>query len=125
MILFFDRNTGSRLPRALNLLGVPVEYHAKHFRHDTPDDVWLPKAGQEQWTVVTHDRNFIFNESEMRAIADHRVGCLVFAGGGNERWTKVRLLARAWDRIMTLVSSETPPYIWAVDGRARLRRLFP
>lgn len=122
MILFFDRNMGRDVPMALRRLGLQVEWHARHFVHDTLDDLWLEQVGQQEWTVVTHDTHFVHNESEKRAIIDHRVRCFVLAGGGADKWSKVRILARAWDKIKSIATTERPPFIYRVYSNGRLRR---
>ena len=47
MILFFDRNVGTVVPKALKALNlpIPVEYHDDLFPINTPDDQWLAQVG--------------------------------------------------------------------------------
>ena len=53
MILYFDVNVGTVVPRVLKKdLRLPVEYHVEHFAVDTPDDVWLAQVGLWGWTVI-------------------------------------------------------------------------
>ncbi len=46
MKLFFDRNIGKNLPRALSRLGLDVEWHDKHFQQNTSDEEWLNQVGK-------------------------------------------------------------------------------
>jgi uncharacterized protein (DUF433 family) len=94
----FDRTCGKKLPQAFWLLNVDVQAHHKHFRHNEDDDVWLAEVGRQGWIVVTNDKRIRFNASELRAIVDHKVGCIVFTKGTLPRWEMMRLLARAWGR---------------------------
>ena len=46
-VLFFDRDVGNAVPRALGVLMLPtsVEYHQSHFPTDAQDDVWMAQIG--------------------------------------------------------------------------------
>ena len=126
MTLFFDRNTGRRVPRALQLLGLDVQWHDQcGFGPTTPDEQWLSYVGQKKWVVITHDRRFVYNQSEIQAVKDYQVACVVLSGGSVDRWGKVRMLARSWDLIQRIINSESPPYIWRRLPNGQWRRLYP
>lgn len=57
LVLFFDRDVGVALPRALEILklSAKVEYHQNHFSGDAQDDVWMPFVGANGWILIGHD----------------------------------------------------------------------
>ncbi len=61
LTLFFDRNLGVRVPKALRTARPPVaikDHQQVGFAIDAPDDEWLAKVGTKDWVVITHDRKF-------------------------------------------------------------------
>lgn len=123
--VFFDRTCGKKLPQALKLLGLDVEMHAEHFRHDEQDDVWLAHVGARGWAVVTNDKNIRTNEAERAALLAHGVGCFVLGSGSRTRWEQMRILARAWDRIQQIADTQPRPFIYRIHADGRAQRLFP
>lgn len=102
MILFFDRSVGVRLPTAPEALGLPVEvtWHEKHFSPDEQDDVWLPRVGLQGWTVIGHDHNYHNNTSELAALKKYDIGTFYMWGSEAVAWEKLRVFARAYDKIV-------------------------
>lgn len=123
--VFFDRTCGKRLPRALKILDLPIESHADHFSHDTPDDVWLAAVARRGWVVVTNDKRIRFNQAERRAIVDHRVGCFVFTSGNRTKWGLLQILAKAWAGIQDIADTSERPFIFSLHGDGSLHRLYP
>lgn len=124
MTFFFDRNVGTRVPRALALLGLPVEFHQDHFEQAAPDDQWLGSVGTKGWIVVGHDHKLHRRTNELQAIAQHNVGCFYLAGANATRWDKVRLIAKAYDKIVSIASSEPRPFVYRVLRDGRITRVL-
>ena len=80
MILFFDRSTGTTVPRTLqwqNLkFPIRVEYHETHFPYDEDDDKWLPIVGGWGWTIIGHDYSYHKQPHELNALKRYNMGCL-------------------------------------------------
>lgn len=125
MILFFDKNTGTSVPKALAKLKPPfqVEYHQKYFAMDCPDDIWLPDVGTKNWTVVGHDRNFHENQSELDAIKKYKIGCFYLWGANASKWEKARLLFKAFDQIVAMDKSTNRPFVFSVKKNGHLKRV--
>jgi hypothetical protein len=124
MILFFDRNMGKSIPDALHLLDLPVKKHDEHFGPTTTDEEWLAKVGEEGWLAITRDERIRWNQSERRALADHRVGCFVLVGAAKlPRWDSVRIIARNWDRIQELSTAEERPFLCELHLRRPPKRV--
>jgi len=112
MTLFFDRNLGKSIPEALKLLGLEVEKHDDHFPANATDEEWLEHVGNKGWPVVTADARLRLNQSQLRALADYRVGCFMLCGAGNRpRWYAVRIIARNWEHIEIVANSGQRPFL--------------
>ena len=126
MILFFDRDVGTALPKALQLLQFDrhyheLHYHQQHFPGNCPDDVWLPEVGRRGWTVIGHDSHHHTEESELSAVKQYSIGCFYLWGAEAKRWEKLRCFARAYDRIVQAESSTTRPFIYRVTKAGLLQ----
>jgi hypothetical protein len=123
MILFFDKNTGTAMPKALEMMKPPfeVEYHQKYFAMDAPDDQWLPVVGMKQWTVIGHDKSFIDNQSELEAIKKYEIGCFFLWGANITKWEKLRIFFKAFDRIIAAESSTKKPFVYLIKKNGGLK----
>ncbi len=125
MRLFFDRNIGKTVPRALSRLGLDVEWHDSCFSQNTPDEEWLQKVGDKGCIVITHHRNFAQNKNELQAVIDAQVRCFVLPGSNLDRWHKAMALAYSWDKIRSEASSPAP-FIWKRSSiKGRWSRVYP
>lgn len=77
---FTDRDLGKRFGEILKSAGLTVEWHADHFAHDTPDEVWLEEVGKRGWIALTHDRRIRYRPNEREAVMRHGVPLLVIVG---------------------------------------------
>jgi hypothetical protein len=125
MILFFDKNIGTAIPKALKTIKPPfeVEYHEEHFAKDEDDDRWLPIVGTNKWTVIGHDRKFHKNQSELDAIRKYKIGCFYLWGAEATKWEKVKVFIKACDRIITTEASTRRPFIFLVKKTGTLKRI--
>jgi hypothetical protein len=128
MTLFFDRNVGKTVPRALARLRVPVEWHDKlELPPTTGDDEILEIVGTKGWSMITCDQRIARQENQRQAFVDHDVGCFILWGGAAESpWYRVRMIARNWERIEELAGQTgVRPFVCTLRlrGPARLERL--
>jgi imidazoleglycerol phosphate synthase glutamine amidotransferase subunit HisH len=74
-VLYLDENlcNAKAILSVLSRLGVRHERHLDHFPRGTPDEVWLPRVGQEKWAVLTADKRIRYNLLEKKALAEHSV----------------------------------------------------
>ena len=121
-VLFFDRDVGTALPRALNVLRLPtrVEFLQDHFPADTQDDAWMPVVGERGWILMGHDRMHHRRDPERSAIHDHRIGCFYLWGSHALRWEKMRCFLNAYERILEAIGTTPKPFIYRVTRFSRL-----
>ena len=116
-VLFFDRDVGTALPRALNVLRLPtaVEFLQDHFPGDTQDDVWMPVVGSQGWILIGHDRMHHRRDPENSAIRDYRMGCFYIWGAQARRWEKMRCFLNAYERMLDAISTTPRPFIYRIN----------
>ena len=121
-VLFFDRDIGISLPRALGVLKLPtrVEHHQDHFPIDARDDDWMPRVGSMGWTLIGHDSRHHWEESELLAIRQHEIGCFYLWGAEALRWEKMRCFLRAYENILEAAANTPRPFIYRVTEKGRL-----
>jgi hypothetical protein len=120
--LYFDTNIGTAVPKALELLRLPVgiKWHHNHFAHDTEDDVWLPTVGANGWFVVGHDKKFHARPNELAALKQHEIGCFYLWGAEAPRWEKMRCFVRAYERIVDAALNTQRPFAYNVRENGRI-----
>jgi hypothetical protein len=125
MILFFDKNIGTALPKALEMLKPPfqVEYHQKYFPMNEPDDKWLPVVGSKKWTVIGHDRKFHENQNELEAIKKYQIGGFYLWGAEELKWEKAKVFFKALEQINTLEKSSPRPFVFSIKKNGHAKRV--
>lgn len=99
---FFDRDIGTAVPKALQLVRQAyddVHYHDELFDPDTPDVDWIPEIGRRGWAVVTRNKKIGTNPAEVAAVqdADVRCFCLMQTRGYQlDRWRTLERVVQSW-----------------------------
>ena len=120
LTLFFDRNIGLRVPKALRALRPPIaiqDHQQVGFAIDAPDDEWLAKVGTKGWVVITQDRKFHKETLELAALQDHSVRCFYLHGGSDAMWSTFCNFISAFPRIVEIAREVPAPFIYQVKGR--------
>jgi PIN domain-containing protein len=90
----------------------------------TPDEDWLPVAGQHGWVVVMRDKHIRTRVAERRALLDAGVRAFCLTAVGNySKWQTLDLLVRRWPDIDRITAEEPGPYIYAVTHEGVKRRV--
>jgi len=116
---FLDRCLDSRsLARALRDAGVEVQCHRDHFRHDTPDQDWLPAVGKHGWVVLTKDKHIRRNQLEREALIAAGVRAFVLTTGSLRGEEEAAVFVRHLQRMRNMVISTPAPFIAHVTQSA-------
>ena len=121
-VLFFDRDVGTALPRALHILKLPTpfEHHQEHFPVDARDDSWMPVVGNHGWTLIGHDSRHHLEEAELSAIKQYGMGCFYLWGAEALRWEKMRCFLRAYEGILDAANRTPRPFVYRVSQKGGL-----
>ena len=124
---FCDRSLGHhKVPDRLRQVHSAVIAHDDVFAQDTDDEVWLRKAGERGWVVLTRDDRIRYRPAEQRALieAETAVFCLNPSKEMTaEEWAEAFV---ALPKILrTVAKNPSGGYIMGVNRKGKLRHLFP
>ena len=125
MIPFFDRNFGTRVPRAIRLVGRDIRYHDEEFAaQDTPDTDIIPNVARNGWVMLTRDKKIRRRPAEVAAIRMARAKCVVLAQrSALNAWGLLHRVVCSWEDIETIVDRSSGPFILNVYKDGRLRKV--
>lgn len=93
------------------------------FPLDTKDPVWLRKAGEEGWLVITHDKKIKSRPGERRAIVEHDVGCFILAYRQDLKKLEIaQMVLAALEDMEALFESTPRPFIFTMAKDGEFRR---
>ncbi len=127
LTFYFDRNFGTRLPKALVWVKPPVniEWHQKQrFPQDMHDDEWLEIVGGRGWVVFSHDRKFHTEATETAAMKQHSVACFYLPHASDSTWHKLSIFVRVFVRVFEIVENQSPPYVYDVHLNGRIKKVI-
>ena len=105
------------------ILGPDARFKGELFPLNTKDPVWLRRAGQEGWLVITHDKKIRKRYGERQAIMDHHVGCFILTYKEPLRKEEIAAIVLANLEKMETPFTRTPrPFIFTVDKHGTFRR---
>ena len=128
LTIFFDRCTGSAIPRLLQNTRAPfaIEYHddkKNGFAQDLDDDKWLAVVSKKKWLVISHDKRFHTDSIAREAVHQHGGRVFYLDGGSSVKWDKLRRFTTAYKRIAFIAENEKPPFIYRVTYADKVIRV--
>jgi predicted nuclease of predicted toxin-antitoxin system len=108
---FIDRALGKSIGKALEDLGVKVEFHNQHFTPDSPDIEWLPVVSERGWIVLTKDENIGRNELEIKAMALANAKVFALVSGNIKREDMINIFVNAMEKIDKFAQGNNAPFI--------------
>jgi hypothetical protein len=88
-----------------------VEPHKKWFRHDTPDEEWLPVVGEKKWIVLMRDLRIGTRLIELNALLSGRVKAFALVSGEQPDKRNAETVIKAIPRILDMIESHNFPFI--------------
>lgn len=129
MKLFIDRDLGKRLGRALRAVGVPVVLHIDRYPNadaeSVPDSVWIRAATEQGEVILTRDGRIRRMSAELAAVVAAKASCFVLETGNASPLDYLRAVMAAWPRMVEIVASETPPFMYGISRTGRVTRRYP
>src|SRR2546426_2408607 len=110
--LFLERALGGTVIRdELRKAGLLVETHKKWFRHDTPDEVWLPKVGKRGWIVLMRDKKIGTRPLELDALLYGGVKAFALISGQLKDSESAKIIIKALPNIFDKIDQNQFPFI--------------
>ena len=108
---------GRRLAAALIDAGAQAITHDSVFeQNDTPDEVWLARAGAEGWVVITKDKLIRKRPIEREALLASGVRAFVFSGGNLSGVEMAESIVGALPRMFRLIARIPAPFTARITG---------
>jgi hypothetical protein len=128
LTIFFDRCTGSGLPKLLRKTNPPflVEFHDEKkngFAQTAADDEWLSIVSQSGWIVASHDRRFHSDNLAAEAIRQHNGRVFYFPYASSPLWYKLHIFICSYRKMCGIVQSQQAPWIYSIAETGRIARL--
>jgi hypothetical protein len=128
--LFFDEDRGKGVAAALSAVGVSTYWVGPPpmpVAKGTPDEVWIPRAGQNGWLVITANRAILTTPGQRDLWLRHKVGGVFLSSNRLRSIDELRLLLRKLSWLERIDRDEERPfaYIMTMDGRTRRAREIP
>jgi len=124
LTFFLDESLdGASLVAALRDAGALIERLTDHFPRGTPDEVWLTRAGQRGWIVLTRDKRIRYRQLERLALHAAKVRAFVFTGGNVTMKDTAAVLVNALPRMSTIARSDAGPFIYHLGRSGRPQRM--
>ena len=125
MKLLFDEDVGKGIPQALRSVGIrDVEYIGRDPRlpKGTPDEVWLPFAGQHGHLVFSFNTGILYAEAQRKLLVSERVGIVFLTTGRAKAVDVLRLILNTWGWLETIDVSTPRPfaYLLTLNGSKTL-----
>lgn len=126
MKLFFDEDTGIKVPAALKLVGFSVSWVGQRSHggvgKGTQDEDWIPIVGRNKWLLFSCNKGILEAEAQRKLLIEHNVGA-VFLTTGQERNPDVLYLILHKMRWLEKIDAEVRrPFAFLITIRGRVRR---
>ena len=113
LTFFLDESLdGASVVAALRDAGALIERLTEHFPRGTADEVWLTRAGQRRWIVLTRDKRIRYRQLERLALQAAKVRAFVFTGGNVTAKDTAAILVRALPRMSNIARADAGPFIY-------------
>ncbi len=108
---------GRRLAAVLIEAGAAAITHDSVFpEDDTSDEIWLTRAGDEGWIVLTKDKLIRKRPLEREALIASGVRAFVFSGGNLSGIEMAESIVGALPRMFRLIAKTPAPFIARITG---------
>ncbi|MEB0058610.1 MULTISPECIES: hypothetical protein [unclassified Variovorax] len=122
-VLFIDRCAWSgKLGAALDAAGIPYVPHNRHFKHDTPDEVWLTAVKDNGWLILTRDQRIRYRINEHRALVEAKLMMFVLSQGGLTAEETGRIVCAAYPEIVRQANVNQPPALFSITRSGEVSR---
>ncbi len=85
--------------------------------------MWLRKAGEQGWLVITHDKKIRTRPGERHAIMEHGVGCFILAYRQNLQKSEIaEMVLSALEDMEDLFERTSRPFIFTISKGGEFKR---
>ena len=122
MILFCDEDIGSKVPGALQLVGLSVIPSVQKGWLGKKDPEWLTEVGRNGWLAFSCNRKMLTVPEERDTVIHERVG-IIFLTSGEERLPNtLRLILTKWSWLERIDSTVSRPFAFFLYPTGQTKR---
>jgi hypothetical protein len=122
--LFFDEDRGKGVAIALDAVGVSASYvgPTKAVKKGTLDDVWIPRAGNQGWLVITANKAILTTEHERELWIEYKVGGVFLTTNQIRSIDELRLMLRKLSWLESIDREVLRPFAFMLNPSGKTRR---
>lgn len=123
-MLVCDENVGTKVPKALKLVGLRVISLADSFGLGKDDVEWLSEVGKRGWLAFSCNKKMLDVPWERDTIIAEKVG-IVFLTSGQEYLPRIlRLLLNKWEWLEHIDQTTPRPFAYYLYPYGRTRKML-
>ena len=127
MKLFFDEDTGVKVPKALRLVGFSVSWVGSRsgagVGKGTQDEDWIPVVGRKNWLLFSCNKGILQAEAQKNLLISHKVGA-VFLTTGQERSPDILYLILRKRKWLEKIDAEVErPFAFMITITGRIKQI--
>ncbi len=122
MILYCDEDVGTKVPRALKLVGLRAISAVGKGAVSEPDIQWLTRVGNRGWLGLSCNKNILNVPEEKDVIVSNKVGIVFLSSGNLHPKDKLLLILRKWQWIETIDINEKRPFAFFIYPNGQVKK---
>ena len=124
MILYCDEDVGTKVPRALKLVGLRAISAVSRRAVSEPDIQWLDRVGNKGWLGLSCNKDILNVPEEHDAIINNNVGIVFFTTGNIHPKDKLLLILRKWHWLEMIDEKESRPFAFYLYLTGQTRKVL-
>ncbi len=124
-----ELHLGKKLGRALRAVGIEVTLHIERYpkadAETVPDREWIEEATRRDEVILTRDGRIRRTDAELAMVVGAGARCFVLMTGNASPLDYLRAVMIAWPRIVGIVATQRPPFMYGIRASGRMQRLYP
>jgi hypothetical protein len=124
LILYCDEDVGTKVPRALKLVGLRAVSAVSKGAVSEPDIQWLERVGKKRWLGISCNKDILNVPEERDSIINNDVGIVFFTSGNLHPKEKLLLILRKWQWMEALDTMEERPFAFYLYTTGQTRKVL-
>jgi len=125
MTFFFDNNISIKIVKAIRL--IQEEIDVKHITEDLPgdttDEKLLEHVGNNEFILITKDKNISKRKHELLAFKKYSVRAFILTGKNSSRWQDIKQIIMAWEEMKRL-ADKTGCWAYTIRPKGKIERIL-
>jgi hypothetical protein len=124
LILYSDEDVGTRVPKALKLVGLRAVSAVSKRGVSETDIQWLKRVGKKGWLGLSCNKDILNVPEERDAIVNNNVGIVFITLGNLHPKDKLLLILRKWQWMEAVNETENRPFAFYLYMNGQTRKVL-